>query len=185
MKVMAIIGTLMLAATTQTTDAQEAIAVPPPPFPQKCTITTVQTKTNATPSPQLQTMLSALHPAGYNVTQPNHNFGDSFRVCACEICSAKLEIRVGQTTPRDLSGNDAYNIGIAPFSGPNGVTIANGTIWPSNNSAAPDQTITVNLNPQQLSRLLCDNKNNPQHYLDVYVQDDTVVKWTRLTTTHP
>ena len=178
MKPIAILGTLILAsvASAQTIQPQERANGPV----SKCTITTVQTKTNATPSPQLTTYLSTLHPAGYNVTQPNHNFGDSFHVCVCEVCSAKLEIRVAQTTPRDLPGNDGYTVGIAPFSSP-ADKIASGTIWPSNNSSAPAKTITINLNPQQLTHFLCGNKG----WLDVYVEDDTTVLWTRLTTTHP
>jgi hypothetical protein len=170
-------ATLILAGATaaQTLQPQNVTDGPA----NKCTITTVQTKTNATPSPQLTAYLSTLHPAGYNVTQPNHNFGDSFHVCVCEVCSAKLEIRVAQTTPRDLPGNDGYTVGIAPFATP-ADRIASGTIWPSN-SAAPAKTITINLNPQQLTRLLCGNKG----WLDLYVEDDTTVLWTRLTTTHP
>jgi hypothetical protein len=179
MKKMAILGTLILATFA-------SAQVPPPNeidgAARKCTITTVQTKSTLTRSPQLQTYLNALHPAGYNLDSPNHNFGDSFRVCLCEVCSATLEIRVKQTTQADIPDNDGYTVGVAPFGhGGQGSIIANGNVWPAGGGNA-EKTITINFNPQQLTRLLCAGKD---HWLDVYVQDDTIVKWTRLTTTHP
>src|SRR5437763_17012741 len=148
MKKMAILASLILMSAAS---AQEVQAPPVDGIPKKCTITTVQTKSVATPSPQMQALLSKLHPAGYNNTQPNHNFGDSFRVCLCEICTAKLEIRVAHTTPIDLATNDGYDVGIAPFgNGGQGVLIANGNVWPAGGSNA-EKTITINLNTQQLA----------------------------------
>src|SRR5437762_5433912 len=69
-----------------------------------------------TPSPALAAMLSTLHPATYDVDLPNKNFGDSFRVCLCRACTAKVEIRVRKVSPpnTDLPKNDAYSIGVAP-----------------------------------------------------------------------
>jgi len=155
---------------------------PPAPPTRGCPNTTVITKTSQTLSPQLHTYLNTLHPAGYNLDSANHNFGDSVRICPCEVCSAMLEIRVKPTHDADIPQNDGYTVGVAPFGHSGGGFIANGNVWPQGTSLA-EKTITINLNPQQLSRILCDQK--PDHWLDVYVQDDTMVKWIKLTLTHP
>lgn len=156
---------------------------------RKCSITTVYLKglndnfaapaDPTHPSPALATFLTNLHPVGYDVDQPNHAFGDSFRLCACETCSARLEIRVKKTTQPDNPKNDDIYVGVAPF-GP-GQRIVDGRIW-STDAPEPPKTLTYDLDPAKLSALLC-REHEP--WLDVYIEDDTVVDWMRLTITHP
>src|SRR5712692_2207186 len=89
--VLAVGAILILTGGAAAQEARTDAVVQPP---SRCTITTVYTKGNAdnfqfgpdprTPSPALQAFLAPLHPVDYDVDQPNHAFGDSFRLCACE-----------------------------------------------------------------------------------------------------
>jgi hypothetical protein len=138
----------------------------------------------AHPSPALTTFLASLHAVGYDVDQPNHAFGDSFRLCACEFCSAKLEIRVKKTTQRDNPANDDIYVGVAPFG--TGQRIIDGRIWTNDNPEAP-KTLTYTFTPAQLAQftqLTCHQPTGARS-LDVYIEDDTVVDSMKLTITHP
>jgi hypothetical protein len=66
---------------------------------------------------------------------------------------------------------------VAPFG--IGRTAANGNVWAPGDPAT--KTLTINLTAQQL-RVLCINHTND---LDVYIQDDTIVDWMRLTILQP
>jgi hypothetical protein len=153
-----------------------------------CTVTTTilkgKTDNFASPAdptwagPALTQYLSTRNPVGFDVDQVNHYVGQSFPVCACETCSAKLEIRVRIAAQKDTYPNDSYVIGLAPFN-PNQIA-ATAHIWDDGN--LNPKTVTVDLDPKKLSQLLCANKSQ---WLDVIVQDDTVVDWMRLTITHP
>jgi hypothetical protein len=184
MKTMALLATLTLAplALAQAPMRDGNVA-------RKCSITTVYLKgvndnfaspaDPTHPSPALAAFIANLHPVGYDVDQPNHAFGDSFRLCACETCSARLEIRVKKTSHADNPKNDDIYVGVAPFA--TGQRIVDGRIW-TTDSPEPPKTLTYDLDPAKLSALLCHER---EPWLDVYIEDDTVVDWMRLTITHP
>lgn len=134
-----------------------------------CTTTVTQTRgvESSSPSPALARFLSGL----------NGVFGDSFRLCSCEVCKAKLEIRVEKTAPR---ANDSIIVGIAPFG--HGQRIVDGRIW-TNSSPEPPKTLTYLLDAASLKELLCHQKG-PYFWLDVYIKAGTAVDWMRLTVTH-
>lgn len=189
-------ATLILAgAAAAQTERVATEALAPPVVPQnRCTITTVYLKGNVDnfappadpthPSPALTSFLASLHPVGYDVDQPNHAFGDSFRLCACETCSATLEIRVKKTTQRDNPANDDIYVGVAPFSAAQ--RIIDGRIW-TNDNPEPPKTLTYSFTPAQLQKFTQLTCHQPatDRWLDVYIEDDTVVDWMRLTITHP
>lgn len=178
---------LLLSGAVGAQEPQLSTDRVPGPTSKGCTITTTYLKGNVdnfaspadptTQSPALAQFLQPLNPAGFDVDQPNHNIGQSFALCSCEICSAKLEIRVRIVSAKDVYPNDGYYVGVAPFTP--ALTVAKALIWQDGN--LNPKTITVNLNPQQLAKLCAANSK----FLDVYVQDDTVVDWMRLTITHP
>ena len=192
MKKTAILATLLITGIASAQVASKAPVDLAPPRPQaRCTITTTYNKGNAdnfaapsdptTPSPALAAFVANLHPVGYDVDQPNHAFADSFRLCACETCGAKLEIVVKKTTQRDTPSNDDIYVGVAPFA--SGQRIVDGRIWTNDNPEAP-KTLTYSLDPQKFAELICRLPPNDR-WLDVYIEDDTVVDSMRLTITHP
>ena len=186
-----LITLLALLCAAATALAQQPANVPPPPLNGHCTRTTVDLEglqdnfggpsEPTTPSPALQAYLATHNGVGYDTAQPNHHVGESFLVCPCEACGAKLEIRVRHTNPLDVWNNDNYTVGIAPFASSQNQVIATGQIWNGPGDTAP-KTITVALSGQALSKLLCGSKSQ---FLDVVVQDDTTVDWMRLTIQQP
>ena len=177
LKLIAVSSVILMSgsAMAQKPDAVDAVQQ------KRCTTTTVYFKSApmpTTPSPQLAAFLAPLHPVGYGVDQPNHAFGDSFRVCGCETCGGKIEIGVRKTSAGDNPLNDDYYVGLAPF----GPRVVDGRVWSAGDGAS--KTLTVNLPAAALNKVLCSEKGCPL-WLDVYVEDDTVVDWIKLTILHP
>ena len=85
------------------------------------------------------------------------------------------------TKTRDIFANDGITVGVAPF-GANGqgFQIASVSPWASGSNLNP-KVVTINLDPQKVAKACAANN----HWLDVYVQDDTVIDFMRLTVTHP
>lgn len=177
-----------IAILTAAAFAQPAAA--PTPGPVKgCTTTTVYVHGQmdnfgggpdpTTPSPALAAFLAPLHPATYDVGQPNYNFGDSFQICGCKTCGGTLEIGVRKTNPVDIPLNDGITVGVAPFTGPR---VVSQLVWAANDP--PSKTLTINLDPAKLNEVLCAQRTSTP-WLDVYIQDDTVVDYIKLTILHP
>lgn len=133
-----------------------------------------------TPSPALAAFLAPLaNPAAYDYQKPNNHFGDSFQICGCKTCGGRLEVRVRRTNPPDTFINDGITVGVAPFSG---TRVVSALVWAAGDPAV--KTLTFNLDPAKLNEILCaQNTNSP--WLDVYVQDDTIVDYIKLTILHP
>lgn len=131
-----------------------------------------------TPSAALLTVLGPSR-SRYDTAGCNRHFGDSFVIpeCVrCKFCGGKVEIHLkpcagGGNGP----ANDNYTIGVAPFGGPK--TIASGRIWPTGTPA--ETTLVVDLPADKLNALLCGQGS--ARTIDVYVEDDTIVDWVRLT----
>jgi hypothetical protein len=130
-----------------------------------------------TPSPALTTFLGAAI-SKYDTPGCDKHFGDSFPVGSClkcKFCGGKVEIHVkpcGSGQPE----NDDYVIGSAPFTGTG--LIASGRIWPAGVKPT-EKILVVDLPADKLNRLFCNERRPPT--LDVYVEDDTIVDWVRVT----
>lgn len=128
-----------------------------------------------TPSAALLAFLGPTR-SQYDTPGCNRHFGDSFQLATClrcKFCGAKVEIHLKPCNGN--ASNDNYTIGVAPF-GTAG-TIASGRIWPSGTPA--ETTLTIDLPASNLNQLFCKGKKQPT--LDVYIEDDTIVDWVRLT----
>jgi hypothetical protein len=109
------------------------------------------------------------------------HFGHSIRLNDCRecgVCGATLELRV-KSCNTSLASNDAYYVGRAPFTGNN--LIASGPVW-STGLPGP-KTITVAIPPAKWQQLFC-TPGTPA-FIDVYIQDDTIVDSIKLTVTRP
>jgi hypothetical protein len=129
-----------------------------------------------TPSAALLTFLGPTR-SQYDTKGCNRHFGDSFPIAEClrcDFCGGKVEIHL-KPCGGDNPSNDNYTIGIAPFGAAN--TIASGRIWPSGTPA--ETTLVVDLPASKLNALFC--KRGAVRTLDVYVEDDTIVDWVRVT----
>jgi hypothetical protein len=129
-----------------------------------------------TPSGALMTFLGPTR-SQYDTPGCNRHFGDSFPIAAClrcKFCGAKVEIHLKPCNDSDPT-NDNYVIGVAPFGV--GGTIASGRIWPTGTPA--ETTLVIDLLADKINRLLCKHKG--PRTLDVYVEDDTIVDWIRVT----
>ncbi|HEV8433211.1 MAG TPA: hypothetical protein VGR95_07350 [Thermoanaerobaculia bacterium] len=131
-----------------------------------------------TPSTALMAILGASK-SQYDTPGCNHHFGDTFTIPSClrcNFCGAKVEIHLKPCGGSDPT-NDNYTIGVAPFG--SGGTIASGRLWPTGTPA--ETTLVINLDPVKLNQLLC-KPHQPIHApLDVYLEDDVIVDWVRLT----
>jgi hypothetical protein len=129
-----------------------------------------------TPSAGLLTFLGPSS-SQYDTTGCNRHFGDSFPIAAClrcKFCGGKVEIHLKPCNDSDPS-NDNYVVGVAPFG--TGGTIASGRIWPTTTPA--ETTLVIDLPAAKLNQLFCKKKKPAT--LDVYVEDDTIVDWVRVT----
>jgi hypothetical protein len=180
---------LMAQTTAQTTPAvSQERAIIPPVVASKCTITTTDLEgvvdsfapgiDPTSLSPALTAFLTANPPKSqYDEPGCDKHFGESFRLCTCETCGGRLEIQVRKCSST-LVSNDGYVIGVAPF-GPN-QRVVQGQVWAPGDPNT--KTLVIQLPNPQLSQVLC--ANNTQ-WLDIYIQDDTIVDWARLTVLHP
>ncbi|HXH90960.1 MAG TPA: hypothetical protein VNN25_05225 [Thermoanaerobaculia bacterium] len=156
--------------------------------PTRCSVVTVYTHglmdsfaqpvDPTTPSPTLTTFLGAAI-SRYDTASCNQHFGDSFPVGSClncKFCGAKVEIHL-KPCGSDQPGNDDYVIGVAPF----GTTqiLASGRIWPTGVTPR-EEILVVNIPADKLNQLFCNVRVRPPT-LDVYVEDDTIVDWVRVT----
>src|SRR5947209_564755 len=90
--------------------------------PKSCTVTTTYVKgiqdnyalpiEQTTYSPALAALMATLHPIQFDEDLANHQLGQSFQLCSCEVCSAKLEIGVRITKTRDIFANDGITVGV-------------------------------------------------------------------------
>jgi hypothetical protein len=129
------------------------------------------------PSAALLTVLGPSR-SQYDTPGCNRHFGDSFTIPSCllcKFCGAKVEIHLKPCGGSDPT-NDNYTIGVAPFG--SGDTIASGRIWPTGTPA--ETTLVINLDPTKLNQLFCKGRQ-ARPPLDVYLEDDVIVDWVRLT----
>src|ERR1051326_1546564 len=131
------------------------------------------------PAPPGAALLAFLGPtrSQYDTKACNRHFGDSFPIpecLRCEYCGGKVEIHL-KPCGGDNPSNDNYTIGTARSEPAN--TIASGRIWPSGTPA--ETTLVVDLPASRLNALLC--KRGAGRTLDVYIEDDTIVDWVRVT----
>jgi len=129
------------------------------------------------PSAALLTFLGATR-SQYDTPGCNRHFGDSFPIASClqcKFCGGKVEIHLKPCNDSDPT-NDDYVVGVAPFGAAN--TIASGRIWPTGTPA--ETTLVIDLPADKLNMLFCKGKKRPST-LDVYVEDDTIVDWVRVT----
>ena len=179
---------LTFSALAMTLAAQEERkAIPSPqPIVSKCSITVTDvegipdnfggTAEATTPSPALAAFLIA-PTRQYDGTGCDKRFGESFRLCTCETCGAKLEIQVRRCSP-GAGSNDGYTVGIAPFTP--GKRVTDGLVWAAGDPLT--KTLTIPLSAADLTKVLCGNKSQ---WLDVYIQDDTIVDSMKLTILQP
>ena len=185
-----IVAIFLLAATAvfaQEPAAREAIPNPLP-IAAACSVTVTdlegvidnfaQPPDPTTQSPALQAYLASVGgpQSQYDTTGCDKKFGGSWRLCTCETCGARLEVRV-RRCGSSLDNNDGYHVGVAPF-GP-GRSAASGAVWQAGDPT--EKTLVINLTRDQL-KVLCANK---AQFLDLYIQDDTIVDWARLTIQQP
>ncbi len=130
-----------------------------------------------TPSAALTAFLGATR-SQYDTPGCNRHFGDSFPVSClrCQFCDAKVEIHLKPCAADSGPTNDDYVIGVAPFTAAG--TIASGRIWPPGVTPS-EKILVVTLPAAKLNALLC--KAPRPGTLDVYVEDDTIVDWVRVT----
>jgi len=130
------------------------------------------------PSPALAGFLVA-PTRQYDEGGCDKRFGESFRLCSCENCGATLTIQVrrcGSLNSAQL--NDGWVVGIAPFTP--GLRVADGLVWSAGDPQT--KTLTIPLSAAQLTKVLCAKKSQ---WLDVYIQDDTIVDSMTLTILQP
>ena len=130
-----------------------------------------------TPSATLLTFLGPTR-SQYDTPGCNRHFGDSFPIASClqcKFCGGKVEIHLKPCGGSDPT-NDNYTVGVAPFGAGN--TIASGRIWPTGTPS--ETTLVVDLPANMLNQLFCRGRTRPSA-LDVYVEDDTIVDWVRVT----
>ncbi|HEU4886278.1 MAG TPA: hypothetical protein VFV49_00220 [Thermoanaerobaculia bacterium] len=185
-----ILLSLWAVAAMAQTDERRAVGQegPLPPIVSPCSITTTDVEGRidnfagglepTSTSAALTAFLAAIPPRSqYDETGCDKKFGETFRVCTCETCGGQLEIRVRRCAP-NAGSNDGYTIGIAPF-GP-GKKVTGGTVWAPSDGLT--KTLVIPLSATDLNKVLCGNHASE---LDVYIQDDTIVDWMRLTLQHP
>jgi hypothetical protein len=180
-------ATALGAQTTTIKPAEASIGVPSPP---KCSITLTDVEgiqdnfsggiDATTLSPALTAYLAANPPKSqYDEPGCDKHFGESFPLCTCETCGARLEIRVRKCgTTVKLQDNDHWFVGIAPFTP--GLRVADGVVWAPGDPQT--KTLTIPLSAAQLTKVLCGNKSQ---WLDVYIQDDTIVDSMKLVIQQP
>jgi hypothetical protein len=168
---------------TAPADAPSCVADPP----TRCSVVTVYTHGQmdsfalpvdaTTPSAALATFLGASI-SKYDTASCNQHFGDSFPIGSClncKYCGAKVEIHL-KPCGSDQPENDDYAIGVAPFTP--ALTLASGRIWPAGVKPA-EKILVVNIPADKLNQVFCNGRKPPT--LDVYVEDDTIVDWVRVT----
>lgn len=179
--------TLAAQTTTRVAPAEATIGVPAPP---KCSITLTDVEgvvdnfgggiDATTLSPALTAYLAANPPKSqYDQPGCDKHFGESFRLCTCENCGARLEIQVRKCgTPKPQQENDHWYVGIAPFTP--ALRVADGVVWAAGDPAT--KTLVIPLSRAQLTKVLCGNNSQ---WLDVYIQDDTIVDSMKLIIQQP
>jgi hypothetical protein len=180
---------IFAGALTAAAQTERRIAFPPPPVALKCSITTTDTEGVAdnfgggidptTLSPALTAYLNANPPRSqYDQPGCDKHFGESFKVCSCETCGGRLEIVV-RRCGSNMDTNDGFVVGVAPF---NAATqrVAQGPVWAAGDPQT--KTLFIPLPAAKLTEILCKNKTQ---WLDVYIQDDTIVDSMKLTILHP
>jgi len=172
-------------ATTVSTDNKPVVIAPP-----KCTITTTDVEGVAdnfgggidltSLSPALTAFLNANPPRSqYDQPGCDVHFGESFHLCTCETCGARLEIIVRKCgTPSTAQNNDGFVVGVAPFGA--GQRVVDGLVWAPGDPAT--KTLIIPLPFAKLNQVLCGNHTD---WLDVYFQDDTIVDSMKLIVQHP
>ena len=177
-----------VAAMAQTEGRQAASKPGPVPVLLKCSITTIDVEgvndgfagglDPTSTSAALTAFLAAIPPRSqYDETGCDKKFGETFRLCGCETCGARLEIRVRRCAP-NAGSNDGYTVGVAPFGA--GKKVASGLVWAPGDGLT--KTLFIPLAAADLNKVLCGNHVTE---LDVYVQDDTIVDYMQLTVQQP
>lgn len=156
-------------------------------------------------SPALTTFLSGKATKQYDDPACDKWLGQSFRIvkgCICEgICSATLEVTY-KSCGSSLDCNDSIQIGQAPFGAgaivnaqlyPPGCTTGGGGTDPNTDTVASEQrkaltagtpvTKSFRIDPGKLKEL-CAKTPGAFFWLDVAIQDDTIVDSMRLIITH-
>ncbi len=150
-------------------------------------------------SPALATYLSDKSTKGYDERSCNRFFGGSFEVGKCQLCeslcSAELVITYRACEGTDLNCNDSVTVGRAPFTN-TGITAATAYLYGNNcggvgggTSSGPvleyaryDPSVLTKHVPLDVATLkaMCAQASGSTFWVDVVVQDDTVIDSMRL-----
>ena len=112
---------------------------------------------------------------GYDTGGRNRHVGDSFRfrgLRGTTVCFAVLEARVRYTTLDPNTLNDTYAAGILSAAGNDYVS---GPVWRSGDPKT--KTLSIELPRERIAAMLARSPD----WLDVWLQDETIVDWIRLT----
>ena len=112
---------------------------------------------------------------GYDTGGRNRHVGDSFRfrgLRGTSVCFAVLEARVRYTTLDSNTLTDTYAVGILSASGNDYVS---GSVWRSGDPKT--KTLSIELPRDRIAAILARSPD----WIDVWIQDETIVDWIRLT----
>jgi hypothetical protein len=124
-------------------------------------------------SPALTSFLSGKPTKGFDDTQVNKYFGDSFKLRNRKVCHATLEVRVRHYG--DVWTNDSITVGAAPFTSSPGVKFIGTGIW--NAQPTNPQTLLFAVPATALSSYL---SSTTAPFLDVVAQDDSDFDYAKL-----